>query len=174
MLRCVGFLNCHRLELFGQITLVWQLKMSCSMSSGNNEAGLSMLYALCPLLYHRHQLTSNSSTAEGFSAYLCLSTCGSTGFVLLYPVAHLHLTSQTYRDCIHLWRFVLFQIGLKVASEDPKLGERLTGQVLVTLFLWSSFLIWFFSNFYSWICMCWTKQVSSCFVSQHGNHFTAK
>lgn len=82
------------------------------------------------------------------SAFLLVAV-GVLSFIQLLISTH-PLTPWTHRECNDPWR--LIQTGLQVASEVQKLWERLTGQVIVTLFLRSSFLILFPQIFLNGTC----------------------
>lgn len=143
MLRCVVFLNCNRLRTLCPCYSGLTIKNEFFHSSGNYEACLSVLYALGTQLYHPLQITSSSSTQRG-SPWFCLSACGSGGFVP-HPAADLYSSPYPSEptENVMIPEDLVFQIGLQVASEVQTLWERLTGQVIVTLFLRSAFLIWF-------------------------------
>lgn len=67
------------------------------MSSGNNEASLSVMYALGPLLCHRPHTASGSSTAEGVllsSAFLLVGALSLFSFSQLLT----SLAPQTCRE----------------------------------------------------------------------------
>lgn len=133
------FLNCHRLRALWPHYSGLAIKNELFHSSGNYEACLSVLYALGTQLYHPLQIASSSSTQRG-SPWFLLVAVGVLSLIQLFISTHPLTPLSPQRMS---WSLKTYPDWSASGFRGSKAWERLTGQVIVTLFLRSSFLIWF-------------------------------